>query len=26
VRAVDEFRGNAPLNDDCTITEMIYRG
>ena len=26
VRAVDEFRGNAPLNDDCTIAEMIYRG
>jgi sigma-B regulation protein RsbU (phosphoserine phosphatase) len=25
-RAVTEFRGSMPLNDDCTITEMIYRG
>jgi len=25
-RAVTEFRGSTPLSDDCTITEMIYRG
>ena len=25
-RAVTEFRGATPLSDDCTITEMIYRG
>jgi len=25
-RAVTEFRGGTPLSDDCTITEMIYRG
>jgi len=25
-RAVTEFRGRAPLHDDCTITEMIYHG
>ncbi len=25
-RAVNEFRGETPLTDDCTITEMIYRG
>jgi phosphoserine phosphatase RsbU/P len=25
-RALTEFRGSIPLNDDCTITEMIYRG
>jgi len=25
-RAVTEFRGNTPLSDDCTMTEMIYRG
>jgi sigma-B regulation protein RsbU (phosphoserine phosphatase) len=25
-RAVAEFRGNTPLYDDCTITEMVYRG
>jgi serine phosphatase RsbU (regulator of sigma subunit) len=24
-RAVTEFRGNMPLYDDCTITEMVYR-
>src|SRR5271165_2737113 len=26
VRAVDVFRGNTPLSDDCTVTEIIYRG
>jgi len=25
-RAVTDFRGETPLTDDCTITEMIYRG
>jgi len=25
VRAVDKFRGNTPLSDDCTIAEMIYQ-
>jgi serine phosphatase RsbU (regulator of sigma subunit) len=25
-QAVTEFRGNTPLTDDFTITEMIYRG
>jgi sigma-B regulation protein RsbU (phosphoserine phosphatase) len=25
-RAVTEFRGNTPLSDDCTLTELIYRG
>lgn len=25
-RAVTEFRGSTPLSDDCTITELIYRG
>jgi serine phosphatase RsbU (regulator of sigma subunit) len=25
-RAVTEFRGRMPLNDDITIAEMIYRG
>jgi phosphoserine phosphatase RsbU/P len=25
-RAVNEFRGSTPLSDDCTLTEMIYRG
>ncbi len=25
-RAVTEFRGSTPFSDDCTITEMIYRG
>jgi serine phosphatase RsbU (regulator of sigma subunit) len=24
--AVTQFRGNTPLSDDCTITEMTYRG
>jgi phosphoserine phosphatase RsbU/P len=24
-RAVTQFRGNTPLSDDCTMTEMIYR-
>jgi hypothetical protein len=23
-RAVTEFRGSMPLNDDCTITEVVY--
>ncbi len=26
VRAVDEFRGNTPLSDDCTVAEMLYQG
>src|SRR5271165_1874542 len=26
VGAVDVFRGNTPLSDDCTVTEIIYRG
>ncbi len=25
-QAVTQFRGDTPLTDDCTITEMIYRG
>jgi len=25
-RAVTVFRGNTPLSDDCTITEVLYRG
>jgi phosphoserine phosphatase RsbU/P len=25
-RAVTEFRGSTPLSDDCTLTELIYRG
>jgi serine phosphatase RsbU (regulator of sigma subunit) len=25
-RAVTAFRGETPLTDDCTITEMLYRG
>ncbi|MFI5115434.1 MAG: SpoIIE family protein phosphatase [Terriglobales bacterium] len=25
-RAVTDFRGNTALTDDCTITEMLYRG
>jgi len=25
-QAVNTFRGETPLTDDCTITEMIYRG
>jgi sigma-B regulation protein RsbU (phosphoserine phosphatase) len=25
-QAVTEFRGDTPLTDDFTITEMIYRG
>ena len=25
-QAVTDFRGNTALTDDCTITEMIYRG
>jgi len=25
-QAVTQFRGETPLTDDCTITEMIYRG
>ena len=25
-QAVNDFRGETPLTDDCTITEMIYRG
>jgi sigma-B regulation protein RsbU (phosphoserine phosphatase) len=25
-QAVTEFRGDTPLTDDCTITEIIYRG
>ena len=25
-QAVNAFRGDTPLTDDCTITEMIYRG
>ena len=25
-RAVTVFRGSTPLSDDCTMTEMIYRG
>jgi serine phosphatase RsbU (regulator of sigma subunit) len=25
-RAVTVFRGSTPLSDDCTITEMLYRG
>ena len=26
VNAVNEFRGNTPLSDDCTMTELLYRG
>ena len=26
VRAVGAFRGATPLSDDCTVTEIIYRG
>jgi len=26
VRAVGDFRGATPLSDDCTVTEIIYRG
>ena len=26
VRAVDGFRGATPLSDDCTVTEVIFRG
>ncbi len=25
-RAVTVFRGTTPLSDDCTLTELIYRG
>jgi serine phosphatase RsbU (regulator of sigma subunit)/pSer/pThr/pTyr-binding forkhead associated (FHA) protein len=25
-QAVTEFRGSTPLSDDCTITELTYRG
>ncbi len=25
-RAVTVFRGSTPLSDDCTLTEMVYRG
>ena len=25
-QAVTDFRGDTALTDDCTITEMIYRG
>jgi len=25
-RAVTAFRGSTPLSDDCTLTEMVYRG
>jgi serine phosphatase RsbU (regulator of sigma subunit) len=25
-QAVNDFRGDTALTDDCTITEMIYRG
>src|SRR5271169_2450346 len=25
-QAVTKFRGNTPLSDDCTLTEMTYRG
>jgi serine phosphatase RsbU (regulator of sigma subunit) len=25
-QAVTEFRGETPLTDDCTITEMVYNG
>jgi sigma-B regulation protein RsbU (phosphoserine phosphatase) len=25
-QAVTKFRGDTPLSDDCTMTEMIYRG
>ena len=25
-QAMTTFRGDTPLTDDCTITEMIYRG
>jgi serine phosphatase RsbU (regulator of sigma subunit) len=26
VRAVSVFRGSVPLSDDCTVTEILYRG
>jgi serine phosphatase RsbU (regulator of sigma subunit) len=26
VRAVGVFRGATPLSDDCTVTEVVYRG
>jgi len=26
VNAVGAFRGSTPLSDDCTVTEIIYRG
>ena len=26
VNAVNDFRGNTPLSDDCTMTELLYRG
>ena len=26
VKAVGDFRGSTPLSDDCTVTEVIYRG
>ena len=25
-QAVTQFRGDTPLSDDCTMTELIYRG
>jgi len=25
-KAVTRFRGETPLTDDCTITEMVYNG
>jgi sigma-B regulation protein RsbU (phosphoserine phosphatase) len=25
-QAVTDFRGPTPLSDDCTITELTYRG
>ncbi|HYV75703.1 MAG TPA: SpoIIE family protein phosphatase [Candidatus Binatia bacterium] len=26
VKAVSTFRGSVPLSDDCTVTEIVYRG
>jgi serine phosphatase RsbU (regulator of sigma subunit)/pSer/pThr/pTyr-binding forkhead associated (FHA) protein len=26
VKAVSVFRGSVPLSDDCTVTEILYRG
>jgi serine phosphatase RsbU (regulator of sigma subunit)/pSer/pThr/pTyr-binding forkhead associated (FHA) protein len=26
VKAVSIFRGSVPLSDDCTVTEIVYRG